>query len=164
MDNEIYSELSHFAAELGRLLASRGLALATAESCTGGLIGHALTDIPGSSDWYQGGVIAYSNQAKEHLLHVPGSAIHDHGAVSESVVRFMALGARIELRANLGVAVSGIAGPTGGTPEKPVGTVWIGWDVNGEQDAQVFHFDGTRSQIKLQTASAAIQGLIRRTG
>jgi nicotinamide-nucleotide amidase len=164
MDNDIYSGLTTLAAELGRLLASRGLTLATAESCTGGLIGHALTEVPGSSDWFQGGVIAYSNQAKEHLLHVPVSAIHDHGAVSESVVRFMALGARNELHADLGVAVSGIAGPTGGTPEKPVGTVWIGWDMNGEQDAEVFLFGGTRSQVKLHTARAAIQGLLQRMG
>jgi len=158
----IFDELKDLAATLGKRLQSRGLTLATAESCTGGLIGHALTEIPGSSDWYRGGIIAYANEVKEKQLAVPGSAIHDHGAVSEPVVRFMAQGARNALGTGAAISVSGVAGPSGGSPEKPVGTVWIGWNIDGHEDAQLFHFEGPRGEVKLQSARAAITGLIER--
>ncbi len=130
--------------------------LATAESCTGGLIGHRLTDIPGSSVYYLGGVIAYSNQAKIQLLDVCPETLEAQGAVSESVVREMAEGARLRFGADYAVAVTGIAGPTGGAPEKPVGLVYIAFAE--EMGTHVFqnHFVGAREQIKCQTADKAL--------
>ena len=114
------------AARLGEMLTRRNLTLVTAESCTGGLIGHALTDVAGSSVYFLGGIIAYSNEAKMNLLHVPEQTLIDYGAVSEQVVLAMASGAREVFRADLAVSVTGIAGPGGGTDEKPVGLTYIG--------------------------------------
>ena len=148
--------------ELGEALKARGMTAATAESCTGGLIGHLLTGVSGSSDWYRGGVVAYSNEVKEKLLSVPGSAIEDFGAVSESVVRFMARGVRTATGADAGVSVSGVAGPTGGTPDKPVGTVWIAWDTGKDLESELFHFKGSRGEVKMQSSLAAIKGLAGR--
>jgi nicotinamide-nucleotide amidase len=155
-------DINSLVERLGERLKSRGLYLATAESCTGGLIGHLLTGVSGSSEWYRGGVTAYADEVKQKLLSVPGSALEDQGAVSESVVRFMARGAREALNTQVGVSVSGVAGPTGGTPDKPVGTVWIGWDTGEELDSEVFHFDGPREAVKAQSARAAIEGLLER--
>ena len=110
---------------IGALLAARGLSLVTAESCTGGLVGHRLTNVSGSSSYYLGGLVTYSNRLKEQLLGVPPATLEEHGAVSEATARAMARGARLRLDADLALAVTGISGPTGGTPQKPVGLVYV---------------------------------------
>ncbi|GAB7022136.1 CinA family protein [Salidesulfovibrio brasiliensis] len=147
--------------ELGELLSLEDDTLATAESCTGGLIASTLTDVSGSSEWFRGGVVAYANEVKENILGVPQSELQTHGAVSEEVVKHMAMGVQKAVGANVSVAVSGIAGPTGGTPEKPVGTVWIAWAINGSV-ARTKHnvFFGTREEIKNQTVMHAVNGLL----
>ena len=138
--------------------------VATAESCTGGGIGARLTDLPGSSAWFAGGIISYSNNAKHKLLGVAEASIQDHGAVSEQVVLQMAQGACTQLTADLAVAVSGVAGPTGGSVEKPVGTVWIAWAWQDSQrgaTSRCFHFSGDRDAIRQAAITAALRGLIR---
>src|SRR6185295_6835314 len=120
-------DLEALALRLGRALLVRGWRVATAESCTGGWIAKALTDVAGSSQWFDGSVVSYSNAAKTNLLGVSQDLLEQHGAVSEQVVRAMASGARDRFHTELAVAVSGIAGPDGGTPDKPVGTVWFAW-------------------------------------
>lgn len=146
--------------ELAQALKERGLVCATAESCTGGLIGAALTSVSGSSEWYVGGVISYANSVKTGLLGVDEAALEAHGAVSEPVVRGMALGACRVTGADVACAVSGVAGPGGGTPEKPVGTVWIGWSKHGETRATKFHFSGDRDAVRAQTVTEAIRGML----
>ncbi len=140
---------------VGRMLAERGLTLATAESCTGGLIGGRLTAVPGSSRYYRGGVVAYANEAKRDLLGVPEALLREHGAVSGPVARAMAEGARTRLGADLALATTGISGPDGGTPEKPVGLVWIALATQAgvEAEQMVFPFDRDRHRaITAQTA------------
>ncbi len=142
-------------AVVGRMLAERGLTLATAESCTGGLIGARVTAVPGSSRYYRGGVVAYANEAKRDLLGVPEALLREHGAVSEPVARAMAEGARTRLGADLALATTGISGPDGGTPEKPVGLVWIAFAASHgvEAEQMVFPFDRERHRtITAQTA------------
>jgi nicotinamide-nucleotide amidase len=146
--------------ELAQALKEGGLVCATAESCTGGLIGAALTSVSGSSEWYVGGVISYANSVKTGLLGVDEAALEAQGAVSEPVVRGMALGACRVTGADVACAVSGVAGPGGGTPEKPVGTVWIGWSKHGETRAQKFHFSGDRDAVRAQTVREAIRGML----
>ncbi|HUO67129.1 MAG TPA: CinA family protein, partial [Gammaproteobacteria bacterium] len=136
------AELAELAQRLGLVLEARNLRVATAESCTGGWIAKALTDIPGSSRWVEGGVVAYSNSAKSSLLGVPAGTVAAHGAVSEPVVRAMAEGARARFGVPLTVAVSGVAGPDGGTPDKPVGTVWFAWANGRETTAALELFAG----------------------
>ena len=143
---------------------ARGWLLAAAESCTGGLISSSLTDLAGSSAWFLGGVVAYANSAKTRFLGVPEATLAAHGAVSREVVLAMASGARERFGAHAALAVSGVAGPDGGTPEKPVGTVWMAWDVSGTLGGRVFHFSGTRLEIKRLTAEAALSGLLERLG
>ena len=140
---------------VGRMLAERSLSLATAESCTGGLIGTRLTAVPGSSRYYRGGVVAYANEAKRDLLGVPEALLREHGAVSELVARAMAEGARARLGADLALATTGISGPDGGTPEKPVGLVWIAYASKDgvEAEQMIFPFDRERHRtITAQTA------------
>jgi len=142
-------------AVVGRMLAERGLTLATAESCTGGLIGARLTAVPGSSRYYRGGVVAYANEAKRDLLGVPEALLREHGAVSEPVARAMAEGARARFGADLALATTGISGPDGGTPEKPVGLVWIAHASKQgvEAEQMIFPFDRERHRaITTQTA------------
>jgi nicotinamide-nucleotide amidase len=146
---------------VGRLLRERGLTLAVAESCTGGLICHRLTNVPGSSDYFLGGVVTYSNQAKMDLLRVPEEILAAHGAVSEATARAMALGVKEVFPAPLGLAVTGIAGPGGGSPEKPVGTVWIGLAAAGEVEARPYRFHGSREEIKALSAQTALDWLRR---
>ena len=146
--------------ELAQALKERGLVCATAESCTGGLIGAALTSVSGSSEWYVGGVISYANSVKIGLLGVPEEDITAFGAVSEPVVRAMALGACRATGADAACSVSGVAGPGGGTPEKPVGTVWIGWCLHGQTRARRFQFSGDRASIREQAAQEALRGLL----
>ncbi len=128
------SDLEGAALRLGRALLVHRARVATAESCTGGWIAKALTDVPGSSQWFESGIVAYSNSAKDALLGVPGELIAAHGAVSEPVVRAMAEGARAQLGVDLAVAVSGVAGPDGGSADKPVGTVWFAWATAARHD------------------------------
>jgi nicotinamide-nucleotide amidase len=146
---------------VGRQLREQGLTLAVAESCTGGLICHRLTNVPGSSDYFLGGVVTYSNQAKLDLLRVPGETLDREGAVSEATVKAMALGVKEVFHTPLGLAVSGIAGPSGGSPEKPVGTVWIGLATPAEVEAKAYRFHGSREEIKALSAQTALDWLRR---
>jgi nicotinamide-nucleotide amidase len=141
---------------------SRALKLAVAESCTGGLLGTRLTEIPGSSDVFVGGVIAYDNRIKVDLLGVPPELLAEHGAVSEPVALRMAAGAAERLSAEAALSVTGIAGPGGGTPSKPVGTVWLGCSVNGTTEARRILFTGSRHDIRARAAQAALFLLFRR--
>lgn len=152
--------VSRAVAEIGECLRAQDHFLATAESCTGGLIASTLTDTPGSSEWFAGSVVAYANEVKSKLLGVPEATLEQHGAVSEPVVLAMAQGALKALGADVSVAVSGVAGPGGGTPEKPVGTVWIAWAWPGGSRARQYSFQGTRDQIKGQTVMTAVNGLL----
>lgn len=142
-----------------RLLAAR-LSVVTAESCTGGWIAKVLTDIAGSSAWFDCGLVVYSYEAKQALLGVGAQTLAEHGAVSEPVALEMVNGALVRSGASLAVAVTGIAGPGGGSPDKPVGTVWIAWKRRGGYArAQLFQFDGDRQAVRQQTVAAALAGL-----
>ncbi len=152
--------LDQLAAELGRCLQASGDRLVTAESCTGGWIAKCVTDIAGSSAWLERGFVTYSNEAKQTMLGVGADTLARHGAVSEPVVREMATGALARSRATLAVAVSGIAGPGGGTPQKPVGTVCFGWVQSGQVEAETRLFRGDRDQVRRQTVAHALRLLI----
>ncbi|HHQ14497.1 MAG TPA: CinA family protein [Chromatiales bacterium] len=159
------AELDALVAQLAERLSARSWTVVTAESCTGGWIGKALTDRPGSSAWFEGGCISYSNAMKQRMLSVDPGLLDTHGAVSRPVAEAMAIGARALAEASLSVAVTGIAGPGGGTPDKPVGTVWLAWcDADGECRSRVEHFDGDREAIRRQTVAAALHGLLMLTG
>lgn len=151
------SELTELAARLGRALRERGWRMASAESCTGGWIAKAMTDVAGSSEWFESGFVTYSNEAKTRDLHVPGPLLARHGAVSEPVVRAMAEGARVRAGAALGVAVSGVAGPDGGSREKPVGTVWFAWSLEGVTRAQRCCFGGGRDSVRRRSVAHALE-------
>jgi nicotinamide-nucleotide amidase len=155
--------LEALATEVGHWLRGRGWMLATAESCTGGWISTAITDIAGSSEWFDRGFVTYSNDAKREMLGVRPETLMLHGAVSEQVVREMSTGALAASRADVAVAVSGIAGPGGATPDKPVGTVCFAWALrNGGLISETCHFDGDRHAIRLQTVEHALVGLPER--
>lgn len=139
------------------LCVRRGWKLAVAESCTGGLIGARLTSVSGSSAYFTGGVIAYSNDLKMGLLGVPMGLLESEGAVSGLVVEAMSMGAVMAGAADCGIAVTGIAGPDGGSDEKPVGTVWIGIALPTGTTSKCFHFDGKREEIREQAVTAALQ-------
>lgn len=141
---------------IGELLRQHGLRLAVAESCTGGLVGHRITNVPGSSTYFIGGVTSYAYEAKVRLLGVRWATLEAHGAVSRETVLEMARGVRQALAADIGIAVSGIAGPGGGTPEKPVGTTWIGLSTRGGEHAWLHRFQGDRLEIKEQAAEQAL--------
>lgn len=149
---------------LGRLLNARQLRAATVESCTGGLIAKRITDVPGSSAWFDRGLVTYSNDAKQDLLGVSTAILKQHGAVSRECALAMAEGLLARSpAADLGVAVTGIAGPGGGTPGKPVGLVWLAWAVRGgEVSAKKLLASGSRAAIRTQAADAALAGLIAR--
>ena len=146
------ADLTHIS---GWLLA-HGRMLATAESCTGGLIAAACTDLAGSSQWFERGFVSYSNAAKTELLGVPAALIAQHGAVSEPVARAMAEGAVAHSAARVAVAVTGVAGPTGGSPDKPVGTVWFGWCIDGVTHSELRQFAGDRAAVRTQTVRHAL--------
>ncbi len=146
--------------QLAALLKERGFKLATAESCTGGLIAAACTDLSGSSDWFERGWVTYSNEAKTQALGVDAALIAEHGAVSEVVARAMAFGAIRHSLAQVSVAVTGVAGPTGGSPAKPVGTVWFGFSVDGRLTSETRRFDGDRAAVRAATVQHALQRLI----
>jgi nicotinamide-nucleotide amidase len=146
---------------VGRLLVQRGLMVSVAESCTGGLLGHRITNVPGSSAYFERGVMVYTNRAKQELLGVPEDVLRAHGAVSGQCAEAMVRGVCRLGGSACGLAVTGIAGPDGGTPTKPVGTVWIGVAVSGRVAAHHFLFDGDRAAVKWQSAQAALE-LLRR--
>lgn len=145
---------------LATLLNRRQQRLATAESCTGGLIAGALTAVPGSSAWFERGWVTYSNAAKNEALGVDSALIADHGAVSEAVAAAMAVGARTMAHVDYALSVTGIAGPDGGSPEKPVGTVCFGWATPEHTLTETCHFSGDRQQIREQSVAHALGGLI----
>lgn len=148
---------------LGEILASKQLKITTAESCTGGLIAAAITEIPGSSTWFEYGFVSYANRAKQALLGVSENTLKNNGAVSQETVLEMVTGATTKAGCDVGVAVSGVAGPDGGSPEKPVGTVWIAFRVPGSvASAELHHFAGDRSAVRLATLHAALRGTISR--
>lgn len=147
---------------LAERLQAKGWQMATAESCTGGLIAAACTELAGSSAWFDRGFVTYSNQAKTDLLGVDADLIAAHGAVSEPVARAMAEGALQRAGVHIAVAVTGIAGPTGGTPDKPVGTVWLAWaGIDMPTRALCCRFDGDRTQVRQQTCERAISEMVR---
>jgi len=149
-------------ARLAERLRERGEMLATAESCTGGMIAAALTALPGSSAWYERGFVTYSNAAKIDMLGVARATLEREGAVSEATAEEMAAGAIARSEANLAVGVTGIAGPAGGSADKPVGTVCIGWCRGGAAPrAQTFHFTGDRAAVRHASVLAALDGLLR---
>jgi nicotinamide-nucleotide amidase len=148
--------------QLAQELQARGWMLATAESCTGGMIAVACTDLSGSSNWFERGFVTYSNEAKTEQLGVDPALIAQHGAVSEVVVRAMAFGAVRHSRAQVSVAVTGVAGPTGGSPQKPVGTVWFGFQVDGRLTSETLRFDGDRAAVRSATVDHALQRLLQR--
>lgn len=145
---------------IGDLLRARGLKLATAESCTGGLVGDRVTNVPGSSDYYLGGVVAYAYEAKVALLGVSWGTLAQYGAVSKETVLEMSRGARKALGADIAVSISGIAGPGGGLPNKPVGTTWIGLSTPDGDRARIHLFKGDRTQNKASASEAALQFLV----
>ena len=143
--------------QVGTIIRDRGLKLATAESCTGGLLASRLTDVPGSSDYFVGGIVAYAYEAKVALLNVSWDTLHAYGAVSSETVLEMARGACKALSADIAISVSGIAGPGGGLPNKPVGTTWFGLVAPDGEWSFLRQFEGDRLQNKLQASEAALQ-------
>ena len=149
------------AAQVGGVLKAHGLKLATAESCTGGGVAQAITDVAGSSAWFERGFITYSNEAKHEMLGVAQDTLLRHGAVSEAVVREMSMGAIQRSHAQVSLAVSGVAGPDGGTPGKPVGTVWFAWCIKGKVCVAHMHrLAGNRAEIRAQSVHIALQGVV----
>jgi nicotinamide-nucleotide amidase len=158
-------ETSHIVHKLGEALLAKGWMLTCAESCTGGGIAAAITEVAGSSQWFDRGFVTYSNQAKQDMLGVAQATLGNHGAVSEQTVQEMVAGALSRSEAQVSVAVSGIAGPGGGSTEKPVGTVCIAWQVDGEAPiVQTEYFKGDRKSIRKQTVHSALQGLLSVAG
>jgi nicotinamide-nucleotide amidase len=158
--NEAEDDTPALAGLLAELLQQKGWMLATAESCTGGLIAGACTELSGSSLWFERGFVTYSNAAKTELLGVDAALIAAHGAVSEPVARAMAEGALARSQAQAAVSVTGVAGPTGGSPEKPVGTVWFGWSVAGRVHTERRRFDGDRATVRAAAVRHALQMLV----
>ena len=157
------STTNELAVSLGVALSARGWMAATAESCTGGLIAGAITDVSGSSGWFERGFVTYSNEAKIELLGVRPETLSRFGAVSEETVRAMVAGALERSRADVAVAVTGVAGPTGGTPEKPVGLVWLAWGVRGAAvEAASRRFPGNRAAVREAAVAVALAGLLER--
>jgi len=149
------------AGELGRALLARGWRVATAESCTGGLVAGAITSIAGSSDWFERGFVTYSNEAKHEMLGVPCALIEAHGAVSDAVARAMAEGTLANSTAQCAVSVTGVAGPGGGTPAKPVGMVCFGWAaIDGRPEVATRRFSGDREAVRAAAVEVALAGLI----
>lgn len=160
MSHPTDAELRSRAEALGARLRDAHLTLVTAESCTGGWISKTVTDIAGSSDWFDSGMVAYSYEAKQALLGVRPETLEHYGAVSRETAIEMVSGALVHSGASLAVAVTGIAGPGGGSADKPVGTVWIAWKRRGGYaNAQLFHFDGDRDAVRRQTVESALRGV-----
>lgn len=153
-------QLFELAGKLGEVLRETGLRLVTAESCTGGWIGKVVTDIAGSSAWFDRGFITYSNEAKQDHLQVPRTLLDEHGAVSEAVARAMAEGALESSRAGISLAVTGVAGPEGGTADKPVGLVWFAWAYGAQVAAEHRIFPGDREAVRRATVRHALLGVM----
>ena len=162
MTTMVDDSLLALAATLGAAALARGAMIATAESCTGGLVAGAITAIPGSSAWFERGFVTYSNLAKEQQLGVAASTIARYGAVSEETAKAMAQGAVRDAPAQWAVAVTGIAGPDGGSPEKPVGTVWFAWAGPDHLQAQRQQFGGDRKAVREASVRVALEGLVDR--
>lgn len=143
--------------KIGKLLREQGKKVSVAESCTGGLISHLITNIPGSSDYFGGGVVAYNNKSKIDILHVSQATIRKFGAVSQQTAKEMAKGIRQLFGTDLGIATTGIAGPGGGSPEKPVGLVHVALSATDKTICKKFSFDGSRREIKMKSAEAALK-------
>ncbi len=162
MDSGLEHKIAAEAAQLAQRLTELGMMLSAAESCTGGWLAKVCTDLPGSSAWFERGFVTYTNEAKQEMLGVSGATLQAHGAVSEPTVEEMAAGALRHSRAQVAVAISGIAGPGGGTLEKPVGTVCFGWMVEGRGPvSERCRFDGDRESVRAQAVLFALQGLLR---
>jgi len=155
------NEITQLAAELGRRLQILNAHVTTAESCTGGGIAEAITRIPGSSAWFEAGYVTYSNRQKTQQLDVPVELFTTVGAVSREVVEAMVRGAQNRSRSYFAVAVSGVAGPDGGSPQKPVGTVWLAWGAGETVTSECRRFPGTRDDVRRQTVKAALEGLLQ---
>jgi len=159
------ADITRLARLLGRACARRGVRLAAAESCTGGGVAEAITRIPGSSGWFERGFVTYSNEAKQQMLGVSAAAISSHGAVSAQVAAQMAAGALEHSAADASVAITGVAGPGGGTARKPVGLVWFAWaHRHGAVQARAMRFSGGRAAVRRQSVAVALQGLIELLG
>ena len=154
-------DITELAAELGRRLQLLNAHITTAESCTGGGIAEAITRIPGSSAWFEAGFVTYSNRQKTQQLGVPGELFEKVGAVSREVVEAMVRGSQRQSLARFAVAVSGVAGPDGGSPTKPVGTVWLAWGVGEAVFSEQRFFPGNRDEVRRQTVKAALDGLLQ---
>ncbi len=156
------NRMDELSAKVGHYLQRKGESLVTAESCTGGWIAQVVTAVPGSSAWFEGGLVTYSNEMKHSVLGVPESELELYGAVSQQVVESMVQGAVRIGNANVSVAVSGVAGPGGGSKEKPVGCVWIGWGINGQVYSERHVYSGNREEVRYQTVMDALEGIISR--
>ncbi len=152
-------KIFQLAKQVGTALQQRGEIVSTAESCTGGLLAGAITEIAGSSSWFEQGFVTYANQAKQQLLGVPAAALEEQGAVSEPVVKAMAQGV-VNAGADWGLSTSGIAGPDGGSESKPVGTVWFAWASKTTVEAEKCVFNGNRQQVREQAVAHALQGFL----
>jgi nicotinamide-nucleotide amidase len=160
MASPLNASVDDLVAQLAALLTARGWMLASAESCTGGMIAAACTDLAGSSAWFERGFVSYSNAAKSELLGVPTGLIATNGAVSEAVARAMAQGALAHAHAQCAVAVTGVAGPTGGSADKPVGTVWFAWATPGGLHSECQRFDGGRAAVRSATVEHSLRTLM----
>jgi nicotinamide-nucleotide amidase len=155
------TEIFHLATTLGQLLRVKNAKVTVAESCTGGGLGAAITAVPGSSEWFDSGFITYSNKAKQRWLMVDARLLEQYGAVSSEVVEAMAQGALTQAEADYAIAISGIAGPDGGSPDKPVGTVWLGWASGlGHHSSKLLSLKGDRESVRQQAVAHALQGLL----
>ena len=152
--------LTELARELGECMVARGLKLACAESCTGGWLSKIITDLPGSSAWFETSIVCYSNDSKTQLLGVPASTLNEHGAVSGETILAMTDGLFEHTSADVAVSISGVAGPDGGTEEKPVGLVWLSWGKRDKSSyAHPYNFEGDREQVRLQSIESALNSL-----
>lgn len=154
--------MSELTSKLAQRLNTLKWQMASAESCTGGLIAACCTDLSGSSSWFDRGFVTYSNEAKTQMLGVSADLIAQHGAVSAAVAHAMAIGAVYRSQARASVAVTGVAGPGGGSTDKPVGTVWFGWCINGVVSTELKHFEGNRSGVRQASVTHALEGLLCR--
>ncbi|MDX1465934.1 MAG: CinA family protein [Halomonas sp.] len=155
-------DLRRLAERLGERCRARGITVTTAESCTGGGVASAITEVAGSSEWFETGYVTYANGAKTRLLGVPEALLAEHGAVSREVVEAMVIGACRDSGAALGVAISGVAGPGGGSADKPVGTVWLAWGGAERAEAECHRFPGDRAAVRERAVREALVGLVRR--
>lgn len=158
------NELHQLATTVGDLLSQKNLLLVSAESCSGGGVAHAITEIPGSSSWFECGFVTYSNASKSGMLDIPPALIAQHGSVSEEIAAAMAEGALANCEAHIAVSTTGIAGPQGAVPGKPVGTVCFGWSMHGKTHTERLLFTGDRQSVREQTVKHALQGILQFLG